>query len=318
MDAIEELGELAIASRMRRLSDRIMKEGVDVYKSYSLDFDPGHFPVYYYLSTRENGTVTELATGLQMSHPAIIKIAKALEKRGLVTSEKDSEDGRKRVLSLTGKGKNMLPKLQVAWSDIALAVSTMLHQHNHHLLNAIQEAERAFDEANFIDRVKQERSRRLLEAVKIVEYQPRYGSEFKQINYDWIAKYFTVEDVDKDYLENHKQKILDKGGAILFAKVDGKIVGTCALLKLTKERYELAKMGVKEGYQGKEVGKKLGFAIIERARKLGCKVLYLDSNKSLAPAIGLYKSLGFQQVNVTAVESEYARCNIRMEMNLPE
>lgn len=313
-DIFSELGELAIASRMKRLSDRIMKDGIDVYSAYNIDFDPRLFPVYYYLSVNGSASITEISSNLGMSHPAVIKIAKSLEKRKLIVSKASPQDGRKRMLELSAHGRKMLPEIQWAWNDIAGAISKMLDQHRNNLLTAVQEVEDSFNISDFTSRVKQERSDRLLHEVEIVDYQPEYGDHFKEINYDWIGKYFTIEDIDRDYLENHQQKILDAGGAIVFAKYNGEIAGTCALIKYSDDLFELSKMGVYEQFRGKEIGKKLGLAIIEKAKELNCKTLYLDSNKSLTPALNLYRTLGFRNSRVPTDESEYSRCNIRMDM----
>ncbi|MEZ4900957.1 MAG: hypothetical protein R2822_03985 [Spirosomataceae bacterium] len=40
---------------------------------------------------------------------------------------------------------------------------------------------------------------------------------FKRINYEWIARYFKVEPLDMQSLENPQTFYLDKGGLILLA-----------------------------------------------------------------------------------------------------
>lgn len=94
----------------------------------------------------------------------------------------------------------------------------------------------------------------------------------------------------------------------------GTVVGTCALIKMDDERYELAKMAVSEAARGKGIGWLLGRAIIERARDLGATTVYLESNTMLTPAIALYRKLGFKRV--TGPPSPYHRCNIQMELGL--
>lgn len=151
---------------------------------------------------------------------------------------------------------------------------------------------------------------------KIIDYSLEYADEFKQINYAWIKKYFKIEQPDIVALENHQEKILDKGGHILFAIHENQLAGTCALIKFSDELYELAKMGVKENYQGLQIGKKLGLAIIEKARVLGAEKIFLESNRSLTPALNLYKRLGFVEVSVNDDKSDYERADIRMELTL--
>nr|MCU0634753.1 GNAT family N-acetyltransferase [Gemmatimonadaceae bacterium] len=58
-------------------------------------------------------------------------------------------------------------------------------------------------------------------------------------------------------------------------------------------------------------GWRLGTATLERARQMGARRVYLESNTRLAPAIALYRKLGF--VPVVGPPSPYARCDIQME-----
>ena len=91
-------------------------------------------------------------------------------------------------------------------------------------------------------------------------------------------------------------------------------VGTCALLKMEDNVYELAKMAVAPEAQGKNIGWMLGQACIAKGRELKADKLYLESNTRLTPAISLYQKLGFKKV--TGHPSPYERCNIQMELVL--
>lgn len=316
MDIINQLGELAIGSRLKRLSDYTMSEGEAIYKSYGLDFDPKCFPVYYALSENEKMGIMELAETLRLSHPAIIKLAKALEKKGYITSFKDEKDRRKRWLKLSEAGRAILPQMQLVWKDIAQSLSSMMGQHEHHILQAVMATEGSFTETSFLKRVKTVRNQRLLNEIEILDYQPQYLSYYQDINYAWIEKYFKIEQPDIDSLQNPERDIINKGGAVIFARYEGQIAGTVALKKYDDSTFELIKMGVNEAYLGKQIGKKLGLACIEKAKALGCKLLFLESNKSLKPALGLYQTLGFKEVKMSGSVSDYERANIRMEMNL--
>ena len=80
--------------------------------------------------------------------------------------------------------------------------------------------------------------------------------------------------------------------------------------------FELAKMAVSPKAQGKNIGWLLGQAIIEKAKALGGKLMYLESNTSLKPAINLYYKLGFKKIVGRA--TPYERSNIQMELNLKD
>ena len=108
--------------------------------------------------------------------------------------------------------------------------------------------------------------------------------------------------------------IVDDGGAILFARVDGEIVGTCALQR-QDDKWEVTKMAVTEAYQGRQIGKKLLLATIERARAMGLSNLYLVTNSSLTPAVTLYRKTGFR-VSHCGQHPKYERGDLTMELAL--
>lgn len=317
MDLIRDLGELALGSRLRRLSDYIMRNGVDVYREYGIDFDPKWFPVFYALGQAEKPlAIMELAQLLQVTHPGIIKIGKELDKAGLIVSLQDPEDKRRRLLTLSEHGVELLTRMEVAWRDIARSLHQLLEPHTHHLLRAIEEVEDGFSRKPFLQRIREVKRKRQWEEVEIIDYQPEYAEEFKRINYAWINKYFKVEQPDIDSLDRHQEKIIDRGGWICLARIDQRIVGACALINHREGVFELAKMGVDDGYQGRQIGKRLGQAVIDKARSMDGRRLFLESNRKLLPAIGLYRKLGFREVVRRQGKSEYERSDIVMELYL--
>lgn len=153
--------------------------------------------------------------------------------------------------------------------------------------------------------------------VEIIEFQPELRANFKSLNVEWITKYFALETEDERVLDDPEGEILEPGGAILFARLpeNGEIVGTCALIKVDSEHYELGKMAVTERVRGRKIGKKLLIAAIKKARSLNAAYMTLETNSSLTPAINLYKSLGFIQLPFEE-ESPYARADVFMRLNL--
>jgi ribosomal protein S18 acetylase RimI-like enzyme len=75
-------------------------------------------------------------------------------------------------------------------------------------------------------------------------------------------------------------------------------------------------MAVTAACQGMGIGRKLLEAVVDAARAAGIRRLYLETNHTLAPAIRLYESIGFQHVPPRHV-SPYARADVFMEMINP-
>lgn len=149
--------------------------------------------------------------------------------------------------------------------------------------------------------------------VEIVEFTAEHSSAFRNLNEEWISKYFKMEESDFKALDHPQEYILDKGGYIAIATIDGVAVGTCALIKIDNG-FELAKMSVSPNAQGRGIGKLLGNHVIAKAKELGATRMYIESNRILTPAITLYERLGFKEVQ--GFVSPYERCNIQMELIL--
>lgn len=151
--------------------------------------------------------------------------------------------------------------------------------------------------------------------VKIEPYQEKYKEAFYKLNEEWISSHFKMEQPDRDALNNPDSYILEKGGSIFVATINGEAVGVCALIKRDDMNcFELAKMAVSPKAQGKGIGYLLGKAILEKAISQGEKRVYLESNTKLKPAIKLYEKLGFKRIY--GQETPYERCDIQMEVDL--
>jgi N-acetylglutamate synthase-like GNAT family acetyltransferase len=154
-----------------------------------------------------------------------------------------------------------------------------------------------------------------LKTVRVLDYREEHQPWFEKFNRDWIEKHFWMEPVDFQVLQNPDEYIVKKGGSILMAQCENEMAGTVALKFVEPEIYEFTKMAVCEKFRGKKIGQALAIAAIERARELGAKKIILYSNTLLAPAIQLYRKIGFREI---PVDGTYKRSNIKMELVLRE
>jgi DNA-binding MarR family transcriptional regulator len=316
MDILKQLGEIALGSRLKRLSDQIMKGGAEIYKANNIAFEPKWFPVYYLLTQKDNLGIMEIAAEIGVKHPTVSQTVKELEKIGYLKSAVAAHDARKRIVILTNKGLELLPKIEMIWKDISNVLHELNKNHSQNILCALDDFEVDFQEKDMIDRVHEKTKNRLISEVEILDFNPAYAKDFKKLNEEWINKFFTLEKEDIHVLNNPIKAIIKPGGAVLLAKIKDKIVGTCALISHQNGEFELAKMAVIDKYQGRQIGKKLGLATLEKARKLKAKKVFLESNKKLTPALNLYEKLGFKISRNASKESVYERCNICMEIEI--
>lgn len=150
--------------------------------------------------------------------------------------------------------------------------------------------------------------------IEIVDYRPEHAEDFRDINLEWIEELFTVEEIDREVLSHPQKYILDPGGHILVALLDGRPVGVGALMRTSPGHFELTKMGVRTAAQGHQAGAKLLRALLDKAAELGAQQLYLLSNRKCAAAVHLYEKFGFvHDPEVMARHGgNYQRCNVAM------
>ncbi|MEL6232105.1 MAG: bifunctional helix-turn-helix transcriptional regulator/GNAT family N-acetyltransferase [Cyanobacteria bacterium J06627_3] len=314
MDFYQQTGKMALGTRLRRLSEKLMEDATRVYDLYDVGLDPKWFPVFYVLSHQSDASITGIAHTIGHSHPSVSQIVKEMKQKGLVVTDKSEKDARVNVIRLSSLGRQLIPKIDEQYVDVAQAVEELLSETQHNLWKAIEDIEFLLDEKSFLTRVRNTRRAREQTKIEIIDYGPEFGDDFKQLNYAWIEHYFTIEESDRKYLEHPDKEIIQPGGHILMARYGDNIVGTCALVKMDDTRYELAKMAVAKDMRGRGIGWLLGQSAIDKARDLGANTLYIESNTTLKPAIKLYQKLGFKKI--VGHPSPYERCNIQLELKL--
>jgi DNA-binding MarR family transcriptional regulator len=312
MDLIRKLGPMALGSRLKRLTIRLNKDVSRVYRELGLEFEARWFPVAYLLRQRSPLSITEIAEALDYTHTAIKDFANEMIRKGLLQATPDESDRRKRNLELTAKGHRLLDQLVPLWREIGAVAGELVGSSTPDLMDAIAGIERQLDEKEVYPRIRERLRPRMLDAVKIVEYKPAFKKHFRSLNHEWLSKHFSVERDDEKVLADPLGQIVRKGGAVLFARLDGRIVGTAALIRHGDDVFELAKMAVAETARRRFVGTKLTMAVIARARGLGARHLYLETHPKLKPALRLYEKMGFEHVEESPIPPAFRRRRIIM------
>ena len=314
MDFFNQAGQMAIGSRLRILTDKITTDAEQIHQMYGIEIRAKWFPVFFVLAQGEAKTITAIAQEIGHSHPSVSNTIKEMAASGIVQEAKDPSDGRRNVVALSAKGKKMTETLAEECADMTAMIEQIAAQTHNDLWHAIEEWENLLSEKSLLERVKEVKKQRERQDIRITRYEPRYQEAFRSLNEEWINRYFQMEPGDYAALDNPQEFILDKGGEVFVALYQNEPVGVCALIKANDERYELSKLAVGPKAQGKGIGLLLGRAVVDRAKELGGRMLYLESNTVLKPAIRLYEKLGFKKVSGRS--SAYRRCNIQMELNL--
>lgn len=86
-------------------------------------------------------------------------------------------------------------------------------------------------------------------------------------------------------------------GELFLARTgQGDPIGCAALRPLDKSVCEMKRLFVKDSAKGLGVGKALVLALIDAAKKLGYDYMRLDSLPKMTAALGMYRSLGFANI----------------------
>jgi DNA-binding MarR family transcriptional regulator/N-acetylglutamate synthase-like GNAT family acetyltransferase len=311
-DVVRERSALFLASRMKRLAERMQGEVMQLVEAAGLSLQPSHMPILATLDADGPQTIGRLTEALQLAQPTVTRALARLIELEVVEVSRRHRDQRHKTIALTPAGRAALDRAKMlVWARTEAAVEELTAGLDGPLLRQLDQLEDRLAEEP-LDR----RGRRHATAgLTIREYSDDLASAFKAINAEWISAMYTLEQTDLDVLDHPREAIIDRGGTILFVEAPGVgVVGACALQKTGGDSFELTKMGVLESARGAKAGEFLLQAVIERARTLGAKTLYLLSNKKSAAAVHLYEKLGFvhDEGIMQAYGARYARCNVAM------
>jgi len=283
-----------------------------VYHDLGLDFEARWFPVAYLLNGQSSMAVTEIADSLGYTHTAINSFAKEMTRKGLIEAVPDPRDGRRRMLRLTGKGRRTVAALEPVWREIWEVAGELVAASSPNLLASVENVERQLDEKEVYERIRDRFRPRMLADIEIVDYTGAYKRHFRALNIEWLTELFRIEESDEAVLADPKGRIIDRGGAVLFARLQNRIVGTAALIRHDQHVYELAKMAVARDARRRLVGTKLTEAIVDRARDAGARELFLETHKKLTAAQQLYEKTGFERVESSPLPVKFKRSRIVM------
>jgi DNA-binding MarR family transcriptional regulator len=125
MHFYESLGFLVFGSRLRRLSEAFLADVNKVYQQHKIKFDAAWFPVFYILSRQEEVSIKHIADQLAISHSAVSQLITSLQARGLIKTTTSKEDGRKKCIAFTPKGRQLLQQVKPVWEALQVAMEEL-------------------------------------------------------------------------------------------------------------------------------------------------------------------------------------------------
>ena len=149
-DFVKTLDYLGFATRLKRISDKLILDGRLLYRNLNLEMEPNWFLIFKLLNTHGTLTINEVTEKLKFSHPSVITIINKMESVGYIISKKSNTDQRKRVIQLSSKGIQKQQEFEVIWNSATEGIANALN--GMRALEFIEELELRFAEKDFKER----------------------------------------------------------------------------------------------------------------------------------------------------------------------
>lgn len=154
IDFVQSQGARLLGTRIRRLSEAIDRGASETYRNLDIGFEPRWAAFMALLAQRGATTVTEAATELGQTHPAVVQVVNALTENGYVDAVTDPADARRRQLRLTAEGKRLVKRLKPVWDAIAAESDDLLKAHAPLLFEQLAQLESALADKPLAERFR--------------------------------------------------------------------------------------------------------------------------------------------------------------------
>ncbi|CAM5568978.1 hypothetical protein MAUB1S_09548 [Mycolicibacterium aubagnense] len=123
-DVVREMGYLTLGSRLRRIGERFQSEVQRVLDDLGVPIQASQFPALAAIDRLGPLTVGDLAEAIGITQPGATRIMMQLSEIGLLDVRQSPEDQRRRFLSLTDKGRQLVEtSKRDLWPRIDAAVA---------------------------------------------------------------------------------------------------------------------------------------------------------------------------------------------------
>jgi len=227
--------------------------------------------------------VRELRARLDLDSGYLSRLLRSLERDGLVAVQRSGTDGRVRTARLTTRGAAERDVLDQRSDAAAVAILEPLSPGQRaRLITAMAEVERLLAAS----------------AVRIARRDPRHpAARFCVRAYfaELAGRFDSGFDPGRS-IPASDAELTPPAGLILVATLHGEPVGCGALKFHDGAPAELKRMWVAPSARGLGLGRRLLASLEAEAADSGARTVRLETNRTLAEAIGLYRASGYREV----------------------
>ena len=145
-DIVEQLGYLALGTRLKRLGERLQAETTRFIEASGLPVPASQFPLLAALDRPGGLTVGELAEAVGVRQPGVTRSVARLAEQGFIAVTHESADRRRRSVQLTPAGEAVVARARSeVWPHIEAAVIEACEGLDGPLLEELVELEARLD-----------------------------------------------------------------------------------------------------------------------------------------------------------------------------
>ncbi len=130
-DVVRALGFLCLGSRLRRIGESLQADTQRIIDEMGMPIQASQYPLLAAVDRLGPLSIGELAEAVGITQPGATRGSALLVKSGLLKAEQTSADQRRRVLSLTRKGQQLVdtakrdvwPRIENAVADLCGSLS---------------------------------------------------------------------------------------------------------------------------------------------------------------------------------------------------
>lgn len=125
-DVVRTLGFLCMGSRLRRIGERLQADTQQIIEQAGIGIQAGQYPFLAAIDRTGPLTIGELAQAVGITQPGATRTVGQLLELGFIDMQPAPEDQRRRLVSLTGKGQDLVDfSKKSVWPRIAAAVADL-------------------------------------------------------------------------------------------------------------------------------------------------------------------------------------------------
>lgn len=144
-----------LGTQLRHLIELLDGAVARSYETFELNYRPRYTPVMRVLIALESCTIGEIAVAAKVTQPAATQTVAMMLKDGIVKSEPGAQDARQRLISLTERGRAMVPMLQQCWKATAHAAQSIEDEMPYSFTATLEMAIELLEQRSFDVRIQE-------------------------------------------------------------------------------------------------------------------------------------------------------------------